>query len=604
MAFIERRNYKALEWNHHYNTYYERNWKHETKCYLNALCKCNTKKHLQHRCKCHANWNWYLHQIHDPKTNIPPLTGHTSTDIGNAFITIGGRRKSDVIEVYQVSKDFAHCKKLQTQGQVPSGRFAHTSNYIPPLNAILMFGGFDSKMNYNDARLLRLEDLTWYNLASNTNIDYRAYHCSATRIIYDHNSQQNIFQCYIFGGQFCDGGPYVYHNTLFMFQFHSNGYFNITEMQPNTLSDTLAPRSQSYAFIKDNYLYVYGGCDARTTFNDLWQFDLNIHVWNKILCKGPILAPLTHGIEAKNFRVHAARKACYFDRQLDQMIVIHHGELSDIQKQYVQYSDTVYEFEQRIARQTRMQVEKWSPALSAFDMYCASRPCSSKSSVSPAAPHKRRRSLSTIGILHQTRAARCHVFAFSLREKRWDIIKCNQIKHNLPPFIKHTCFVRVGMCLVMMGGGEGKKVLNYMSKLYMLKIPRHRIMSTVSWSRERLLWIGHYKRDKQCMLYRCPKHIICHIVDFLNTKIMQSDRNYDMLHLQEMDSVSSPEPQLIPNIVLIESATTTGNDIENIKPQNNVTTLMGLADCSNVQTELMANHSAETLMGFTDSTKN
>eukprot|EP01083_Nonionella_stella_P072849 196575_1 len=573
MAFIERRNYKALEWNHHYNTYYERNWKHETKCYLNALCKCNTKKHLQHRCKCHANWNWYLHQIHDPKTNIPPLTGHTSTDIGNAFITIGGRRKSDVIEVYQVSKDFAHCKKLQTQGQVPSGRFAHTSNYIPPLNAILMFGGFDSKMNYNDARLLRLEDLTWYNLASNTNIDYRAYHCSATRIIYDHNSQQNIFQCYIFGGQFCDGGPYVYHNTLFMFQFHSNGYFNITEMQPNTLSDTLAPRSQSYAFIKDNYLYVYGGCDARTTFNDLWRFDLNTHVWNEIIFKGPVFGPLAHGIAAENFVIQQVRKPCYFVSQLDQMIVIHHGELSNIQKQYVRSPDTVYEFEQRMTGNICVTVEKKHTR----------------------SPHKR-------GL--------CWMFAFSLQEKRWDIIK-SYIKQkptdsNIPPFIKLTCFVRVGTYLVMMGGGDRKKMFD-LTQLYMLKIPQFRMMNTVSWSRERLLWIGHYKMEKQCLLYRCPTHIIWHIIDFLNTKIMNSqvicDRNFDMLHPQEMKNTSSPEPQLIPNVVLME--TTTGNDAKNNNSQNNGITLMGFTNCTDIPTESMSKHghSAETLMGFTSSTK-
>eukprot|EP01083_Nonionella_stella_P080464 221159_1 len=239
-AFVERRKYRSLVWNHYYNAYYERNWNRETKCHLNALCKCNTKKHLQQRCKCHPNWNWHLHRIHDCDDairNFPiaNLTGHTSCDIGTAFIMMGGCRQSDTIDAYQVSKDFTHCKKLQTSGQVPSNRCAHACNYIPPLNAILMFGGFDSKMNYNDARLLRLDDLTWYNLVYDTSIDSniiwsRTHHCITTRITHDHNSQQNIFQCYIFGGQYCNGGPYVYHNTLFMFQFHSNGYFNITEM--------------------------------------------------------------------------------------------------------------------------------------------------------------------------------------------------------------------------------------------------------------------------------------------------------------------------------------------------------------------------------------
>eukprot|EP01083_Nonionella_stella_P177679 625218_1 len=528
-AFVERRDYKALEWKPHYNTYYERNWKRETKCHLNALCQCNTKKHLQQRCKCHANWNWHLHHIHDQTKDIPKLTGHTSCDIGDTFITIGGRRKSDIIDVWKVSKDFAHYKKLQTSGQVPSNRFAHTSNYIPPLNAILVFGGFDSKKNYNDARLLRLDDLTWYTLVYNTNIDYRAHHCSATRIIYDHNSQQNVFQCYIFGGQFCDGGPYVYHNTLFMFQFHCSGYFDVTEIRSDTPSEMLPPRSQR-----------------------------------------PIFAPLPRGITAKAFTIFEVRKPCYFDRQLDQIIVIHHGELSNIQKRYVQYSDTIYEFEQRMIRHMNAIVE-----------------------------NKHKQSLYKRG--------RCRVFSFSLQEKRWDIMKNSQTPYD-PPFIKLTCFVRVGAYLVMMGGGDRKKVFD-LSTLHMLKIPQHRMMITVSWSRERLLWIGHYKRSQQCLLYKCPKHIIGHIVDFLNTTLKQTqlscDRN-DMsyqTYLQEMDNYSSPEPQLISNVVLMETPTATGNDIENNKSQNNVITLMGITSCNDVGTESMSNRSAETLMGFTSSTK-
>eukprot|EP01084_Bolivina_argentea_P288809 495767_1 len=151
----EQQNYQQLKWNDAYNEYYGREWKDETIKYLSD--KIDSLENL-------INYKWYKYV--DPNNSMPPsLRGHSLSDIGNDhMLTIGDHVKAPKIDIYKINKYFNTFEKLQSNGPVPCCRFAHSAQYIPMLNSILFFAGFDSKCNFNDARLLCLTNMLWYNL--------------------------------------------------------------------------------------------------------------------------------------------------------------------------------------------------------------------------------------------------------------------------------------------------------------------------------------------------------------------------------------------------------------------------------------------------------
>eukprot|EP01084_Bolivina_argentea_P180511 311873_1 len=526
---VERRNYTQLKWKSDYDTY-QQNYNQNNNNNLSLICQCKNKKYSNKKCECSINWNWYLFKNNKTK-DIPRLRGHSICDIGNnKLITIGNKTKNDTIDIYQIQKDFNNqpYKKLKSFGNVPKQRFAHSAEYIAPIHAILFYGGFDSKSNYNDARLLFLQNMTWINLIYNANIDFRAYHSTASRIIYDDTLKTHKYEMYLFGGQFCNGGPYEYHNDLFKFTFYDKQYSEINLLnaannneqnannnvgwfqcdQIQTFGTKPRPRSQCYSWINDNKFHVFGGCYDTETLNDLWILDLHSLMWTEIKYNGMIQAPLTERIKPINFRIHPARKPCYFDTVLNKLIVIHYGYLSYIQNKYVKCRDNVAEFEQRKYKQKK---RKNNPFMAAT-----------------------------------------FIFMFDMISRKWDIIKLRQ--HDLkqiPPHIPLSTCIRIGQYMALIGGGCTKSQLvrmknknnsqmnvltrNYMHYLYFLKLPLYRINNTISWSRERLIWIGHLKMNKwkkyinknECFLYKVPKQMILLIISFLNIT-----PKYDIINTQ------------------------------------------------------------------------
>eukprot|EP00486_Rosalina_sp_Unknown_P015541 CAMPEP_0201593594 /NCGR_PEP_ID=MMETSP0190_2-20130828/191150_1 /ASSEMBLY_ACC=CAM_ASM_000263 /TAXON_ID=37353 /ORGANISM="Rosalina sp." /LENGTH=298 /DNA_ID=CAMNT_0048052843 /DNA_START=92 /DNA_END=987 /DNA_ORIENTATION=- len=267
-------------------------------------------------------------------------------------------------------------KRLYAKGgDIPCCRFDHISEYIPMINSILFMGGFDSQCNYNEAKLLSLSDMIWYDLEYQIDIDYRAYHTSTTRLIEDKTGSK--WECYIFGGQYCSGGPYIYHNDVVKFTFYKKKYkapepdaedtiFDIAgddakdaaEEQADAYfeceilgingDDAPRERSQSYSWIMNNYLYIYGGSYATNTLNDLWRLDLNTNRWEEIDYDGILGAPKTKKLVPKPYRVVSRVRTCYYDEKLQQLFVIHFGGLSDIQREFIKFDDSLCEFEDRI----------------------------------------------------------------------------------------------------------------------------------------------------------------------------------------------------------------------------------------------------------------
>ena len=95
-------------------------------------------------------------------TNYNPSTqrGHNIVDIGNSLITLGGYEKKqdrNTLRMYSIPKDnISKFKKYtitdRNEKNNPKYRFGHSTCYIPPLNAILFFGGFDHNATYSDSK--------------------------------------------------------------------------------------------------------------------------------------------------------------------------------------------------------------------------------------------------------------------------------------------------------------------------------------------------------------------------------------------------------------------------------------------------------------------
>ena len=171
------------------------------------------------------------------------------------------------------SKSISH---FGGQSRDPKYRFCHSTCYISPLNAILLFGGFDHGYNYDDSRLLFLNDMTWYDIEYAVTLEnpnniphWSALHTMVSNIILSdkdndkdndididpirnelekqekakldninisadgtggaelfddnqcyHRLSRNKVDVYLFGGQYHDGGPYSYLNHLWRYTFY------------------------------------------------------------------------------------------------------------------------------------------------------------------------------------------------------------------------------------------------------------------------------------------------------------------------------------------------------------------------------------------------
>eukprot|EP01083_Nonionella_stella_P288608 982088_1 len=494
-TFVEKRNYMQLKWNSSYPQYYVRDRKRGTSQYVSNKISLKPKTPA-------TNWKFYKYQNHKIP-HIRSLRGHSLSDIGESIITIGDRRKTPIIDIFKLNKQMTKMEKLNAANRSPCCRFHHSAEYIPAINQIFFFGGFDSQCNYNDARLFSLDTHIWSDLIYNADIEYRAFHSTATRIITHKHSKQ--WECYVFGGMCCAGGPYQYHNDMFKFTFCDGnytdeavddatsepqlGYFQCDPVQYNS-TRTPRERSQSYSFIKDNTLYVYGGSHATGTLNDLWTLDLNTMIWTEIEYKGVLKAPMKRRLIPKSFRVVSFRKTCYFDKDLDQLIVIHFGTLSEIQTEFIKCGDTLNEFERRIIDKKK-------------DMKGTKK--------------------GVIGLLHG--GMNCVIFVFDLREQKWFIKRSRNVtdreKTQVPTNdIATTRIMRIGEYIAFIGGGKRQSKMNYMKHIHFLKIPNDRVIRTLSWSRERLLWIGHYKENNESVsiFNKCAKDVIHLIISFLNPR--------------------------------------------------------------------------------------
>ena len=455
------------------------------------------------------DWMFYHHSVPENPV-LPNIRGGALCDIGtDKLICIGGRGgKNDNVLVYEIDKSFASITRLRPPSavgnaqRIPCCRFSNSATFIPPIRCILFFGGFNSQSNFNDAALLSLDDNKWHSLEFDEYIDYRAYHSTASRMRTVGNEQNGTmrqqFEVYIFGGQYCNGGPYEYHNDIFKFTFsgfdgkkapvnhirvvadgaETSFPVQVTVKEVKVRGDVApCPRSMSNCWIKGDNLYIFGGSRAESSLNDLWTLNLMTKKWTEIKYQGILGPPKTKKLIARNFQISGRRKPSYFDAERNELILIHYGAITGVQTLYKECFDgNLEDFEEAVSS-GKVKIKKGSGGMRAL--------------------------------------GECTVFSLNLNDMKWRIrnLPRNFMTgnvHDAAPTASSgsSQMVRIGEYLVMMGGDRNKR-LKRLKDLYFLKIPVR-----AGWCRERLLWIGY--EDDECVFSKCAKDVIQLIVSFLN----------------------------------------------------------------------------------------
>ena len=453
-----------------------------------------------------VDWMFYHHSV-PAKPVLPNIRCGALCDIGtDKLISIGGKgAKNDYVLVHEIDKSFGSITRLRPPSavgnpqRIPCCRFSNSATFIPPIRCILFFGGFNSASNFNDAALLSVDDNKWHSLTFDVDIDFRAHHATATRMAIVENeksgkmSQQ--FEVYIFGGQYCSGGPYEYHNDIFKFTFsefnrkrkkikqkkhvaRTSFPVQVTAKEVKVRGDVApCPRSMSNCWIKGDNLYIFGGSRAESSLNDLWTLNLVTKKWTEIKYQGILGPPKTKKFVARDFCISGKQKPSYFDAERNELILIHYGAITGVQTQYKQWFDgNLEEFEEAVSS-GKVQIKKGK------------------------------------GGMHVLGS--CTVFTLNLNDMKWRIrnlprnFMTGNVRGSAPSSSTgSTQMVRIGEYLVMMGGDRNKK-LKRLKDLYFLKIPVR-----AGWCRKRLLWIGY--QDDECVFSKCAKVVIQLIISFLN----------------------------------------------------------------------------------------
>lgn len=185
-----------------------------------------------------------------------PRRAHTCNYYEGQLIVFGGGNGvgalNDVhtLDVSDLSR--LEWRRMNCGGKVPIGRGYHTSNLVD--GKLIVIGGSDGHMSFNDIHILRLDTQTWYQVKTDE-IHNRLGH-SATQV---------GSYLFIFGGH----DSKTYTSELLT--------LNLVNLQwePRKVCGK-KPQGRGYhqAWLRDSRLFVHGGFDGKDIFDDLHFLDL------------------------------------------------------------------------------------------------------------------------------------------------------------------------------------------------------------------------------------------------------------------------------------------------------------------------------------------
>lgn len=216
-----------------------------------------------------------------------PRWGHSfsKTDEHKAFIIGGQGIKNQISKDSIWQYDFSNnsFERIKDESNGASRRIGHTATYDEKSALLYVFGGSKHKKWFSDIHTLDTKTMKWVALQTTGKAPVRAYH-SCTLLHYE---------LLVFGGVFPNPDPIPdgCSNDVHIFNTNSNSWY-----KPIVNGAYPKARSGHSACLVDGFLYIFGGWDAPTCFNDLWVLDTGLMSFKQLDVAGDIPSPRSwHG---------------------------------------------------------------------------------------------------------------------------------------------------------------------------------------------------------------------------------------------------------------------------------------------------------------------
>ncbi|WVQ94261.1 hypothetical protein IAU59_001340 [Kwoniella sp. CBS 9459] len=194
----------------------------------------------------------------NPKMPLPPPRRAHTTVLYKHYLVIfgGGNGQAALNDVWALDvSDPEHLSwtEWKTKGDVPQKKGYHTANLVG--DKMIVFGGSDGHASFADIHVLNLQTRVW-TLVS-TDVKHNRL---------SHTSTQVGSYLFILGGH--NGQTYAQDVLL----------FNLVTLQWETkIPKGVAPPGRGYhvALLHDARIFISGGYNGESVFDDLWTLDLS-----------------------------------------------------------------------------------------------------------------------------------------------------------------------------------------------------------------------------------------------------------------------------------------------------------------------------------------
>lgn len=257
---------------------------------------------------------WTKIDLHSNESELEKpeqIFGHQIVASANVLWCIGGYRPVEQVKISLIALDL-HSLQWDdlTPGEdsvAPTWRWGHSACVLekhalkrPTDFRVMLCGGFSKNCNFNEVWHFCPSSGTFAEppIALQQLPIRGAYHS----LVHDAFSDE----VYLFGGQRCVGGPYIYSNSVFVAQLHRHrcGWKELL-----TSGQKPQAREQHCAVITESgTMVVYGGAHASSTLHDVWALDVRKTpaVWAEVRpFNGPPCAP--RSFPPRNFQVISSR---------------------------------------------------------------------------------------------------------------------------------------------------------------------------------------------------------------------------------------------------------------------------------------------------------
>jgi hypothetical protein len=159
-------------------------------------------------------------------------------------------------------------RKVETSGDIPCERYSHTATFVPPSHLIFIGGGMKTGGS-DEVFILDTEKLVWKKAETTGVILSHVYHTTVPM----------LGKLWVFGGRSASGST-TYSDIWTL------NLANLAWEKVEVFSSKPCSRYYHGATVVDSKMYVFGGRDNASRFNDLHIFDPKTLTWSQIQTQG------------------------------------------------------------------------------------------------------------------------------------------------------------------------------------------------------------------------------------------------------------------------------------------------------------------------------